>query len=667
VSISPSTPPGAVGSNSVTVNIVPDNSVNYNYFFKVGDIIVSNFVTVNSPAISTVTVSTGPPPTLDYTVTGGTLSPTITYARKDKNGAAPSSAPLANAGYGVWLTLDTIVSITPSTPPGAVGSNSVTVNIVPDNATDFNYFFKVNNTVGTGLITVNRTTIPATPSVQARIIGDTNGATVTTNRNGSSSSATLPLIAPANTSLVATPGGSINVLRFTSGNNPNGSNIPGNAMQKSITNTQRASVTIALVFRLNANYNNGFQSIFASGKTWQTGTVHIFINSGGFRIGMSGASWGSEQGDKNVDNWNPGSKPGGTPVTLGTNNPYMVILTMDTSTRNAKLRINGITYENTFSASLNNIFGLPRTSGTTAENAAEPIINIGDWVTNTDGHRYLEGNVAEVILYDNKALTNAEIGTLENYVRTRYSGNSAHFGTNITSVTITGTSTTSIDYTIMGTSAGVNVYYSQVATSATAHNNTWVLLTPTSSIVTLGTTSTDTRTTFTITPHASNNYKYFFKVEAATGIEAITTDAQAVIVNKNSSQSGIGSFTYQGLVGSVVSTTPSVTGGTTARVYIEWTSGINYIAFYPSTGTITPRNSSNRLTPNNFTGKWLYFRNYTRTTGLLAKVIQEFSGSALGNYLKVEFIKRIRDEQKFTNLDELKIALANDKMACENI
>jgi riboflavin kinase/FMN adenylyltransferase len=47
--------------------------------------------------------------------------------------------------------------------------------------------------------------------------------------------------------------------------------------------------------------------------------------------------------------------------------------------------------------------------------------------------------------------------------------------------------------------------------------------------------------------------------------------------------------------------------------------------------------------------------------------IFDFDEDIYGEILKVEFIKRIRDEQKFTNLDELKIALANDKMACENI
>jgi riboflavin kinase/FMN adenylyltransferase len=46
--------------------------------------------------------------------------------------------------------------------------------------------------------------------------------------------------------------------------------------------------------------------------------------------------------------------------------------------------------------------------------------------------------------------------------------------------------------------------------------------------------------------------------------------------------------------------------------------------------------------------------------------IFDFDEDIYGEILKVEFIKRIRDEQKFANLDELKSALANDKIVCEN-
>lgn len=46
--------------------------------------------------------------------------------------------------------------------------------------------------------------------------------------------------------------------------------------------------------------------------------------------------------------------------------------------------------------------------------------------------------------------------------------------------------------------------------------------------------------------------------------------------------------------------------------------------------------------------------------------IFEFDKDIYGETLKLEFVKRIRDEEKFANLDELKKALANDKIACSN-
>ena len=45
----------------------------------------------------------------------------------------------------------------------------------------------------------------------------------------------------------------------------------------------------------------------------------------------------------------------------------------------------------------------------------------------------------------------------------------------------------------------------------------------------------------------------------------------------------------------------------------------------------------------------------------------DFNRDLYGTKIKVEFIKRIRNEQKFTNLDELKQQLAKDKIACINV
>ena len=47
--------------------------------------------------------------------------------------------------------------------------------------------------------------------------------------------------------------------------------------------------------------------------------------------------------------------------------------------------------------------------------------------------------------------------------------------------------------------------------------------------------------------------------------------------------------------------------------------------------------------------------------------IFEFDKDIYGKNIKLEFIKRIRNEEKFANLDELKQALANDKLACSNV
>lgn len=47
--------------------------------------------------------------------------------------------------------------------------------------------------------------------------------------------------------------------------------------------------------------------------------------------------------------------------------------------------------------------------------------------------------------------------------------------------------------------------------------------------------------------------------------------------------------------------------------------------------------------------------------------IFDFDKDIYGEFLKIEFVKRIRDEQKFANLEELKLALANDKIACSNV
>ena len=47
--------------------------------------------------------------------------------------------------------------------------------------------------------------------------------------------------------------------------------------------------------------------------------------------------------------------------------------------------------------------------------------------------------------------------------------------------------------------------------------------------------------------------------------------------------------------------------------------------------------------------------------------IFDFDKEIYGDSIKVEVVKRIRNEEKFANLDELKQALANDKIACSHV
>ena len=47
--------------------------------------------------------------------------------------------------------------------------------------------------------------------------------------------------------------------------------------------------------------------------------------------------------------------------------------------------------------------------------------------------------------------------------------------------------------------------------------------------------------------------------------------------------------------------------------------------------------------------------------------IFNFEKDIYNQTIKIEFVKHLRNEIKFANLDELKQQLANDKISCENI
>jgi riboflavin kinase/FMN adenylyltransferase len=76
------------------------------------------------------------------------------------------------------------------------------------------------------------------------------------------------------------------------------------------------------------------------------------------------------------------------------------------------------------------------------------------------------------------------------------------------------------------------------------------------------------------------------------------------------------------------------------------------------------------LKGNKYKGMLNIGTNPTTDTDAKIKIevnIFEFDQNIYGETLRVEFVKRIRDEKKFANLDELKQALANDKIACSHV
>ncbi len=350
--------------------------------------------------------------TLSYTV-GATQfgsPPTIKYARKDASGGTPTTAPAANlvdgAGASVWKSVpDSIVSVTTSPIPGSTGTNNVSISIVPDNSINYNYFFMVENVIGTTTYTlVNKLTIPI--GVIKQVLGDLTGQSAV-----SITGATPPT---KNTiTFGSTP--SIPVLRFTGSE---GVFLP-------IGSASRSKVSLAFVFTLNV-VNENFKQLFGS-YGFGPGSIHLVFNGNSkLTIALSGAgNWGGY----NNNDWEPN-------YNFSANTPYMLILTADTTTKTIRLRVNGTAFDEVKTYSGSTISNFLNVSGTSTDGSATADrITLGDWISdNTRTHRYFKGDIADFMFY-NKALTNTEIVTLEDYVRTRYSGN-AVFGTTPTSLNI---------------------------------------------------------------------------------------------------------------------------------------------------------------------------------------------------------------------------------------
>ena len=467
------------------------------------------------PSIGTVTVSGS---TVTFSVTGtggGSLTPPIKYARKDAGaGAGSGTAPAANAGSvasPVWFLVgDSIVSTTAPVPTISAGNTgTVTMNIVPDMTTNYYYFFMVDTVVATAYISVQFVAIP-TGSVK-KITGSLPGDQVVT------SGASPPSVTTV--TFGNTP--SIPVLRF------NGSS---QGMFVPIGTGSRSKVSLAFVFTLNV-VNQNLKQLFGS-YGFGTGSIHLVFNSNArLTVALSGAgNWG---GGGNND-WEP-AEPA---YEFSANTPYMLILTADTSTKTIRLRLNGgNTIEKTYSGAISNFLDVLGGSSYPTDVVANRI-TLGDWISDsTRGHRYFNGDIADFVFYD-KVLTNTEIGTFENYVRTRYSGNSAHFGTSptISSLNVTSTTATTpvLTYTISGTPAGVTVSYVRATTDTKPGSPSWTTIGTAAASPIYITSSTAGSTTLSITPDVAggSNYYYFFKVELSATASAETTSGSGVLVNK---------------------------------------------------------------------------------------------------------------------------------------
>jgi hypothetical protein len=540
---------GAYKSSGVTVN-TPSSATAITYNLGIvftrtpggGSSVSASPAAIQTPAgpsIGTVTVSGS---TVTFSVTGtggGSLTPPIKYARKDVTVSGSGTAPAANAGSAVWFSVgDSIVSTTAPVPTISAGNTGiVTMNIAPDNSITYNYFFMVDTVVATAFIAVAFVAIP-TGSVK-KITGSLPGDYVVTS---SASPPTQSTIIFGNTP-------SIPVLRF------NGSS---QGMFVPIGTGSRSKVSLAFVFTLNV-VNQNLKQLFGS-YGFGTGSIHLVFNSNArLTVALSGAgNWGG--GGSN--DWEPTESA----YLFSANTPYMLILTADTSTKTIRLRLNGgNTIEKTYSGAISNFLDVAGSSSSYPTDVVANRITLGDWISDsTRGHRYFNGDIADFVFYD-KVLTNKEIGTLENYVRTRYSGNSAHFGTSPTissQLTVDSATPTApvLNYTISGTPAGVTVSYKRASTNSKPNDATFAWTAVGDSIVSITGTPTASSTTLSITPDvaAGSNYYYFFKVELSATASAETS--VGVLVNKAAVSSAPGNIQPLGWFDFSTSTTTARAG-----------------------------------------------------------------------------------------------------------
>jgi hypothetical protein len=332
----------------------------------VGATLSTNTVTPAGPSIGTVTVSAGPPISVGYTVTGGSLSipPTIYYFRQSTSTPVPTSA-------STWLPLGDGIVSTSSAAPTSTGS--VNMNIVPDQSTNYYYFFKVGNVIGTGSAYVLASTLPSIANVEKQLIG------------GSGAGATnIPTTGTTDSTLVNSSG-TVPVITYSGSNTMN---IP-------ITSKSRTKITYVIVFRTGTDVTE-IQSLVSSTGTWTTGSLHVNIQNSTIIVACNGYSLI----EGNSTDWTiPGN-----PISASTS--YMLVLSIDSVSQTMNLRLNGSPYWKEFNNSPINILG--NTNG----------LNIGNW--SGDSGRGLNGKVAEFIFYNDVSLSGSDIVLVENYIRTKY-------------------------------------------------------------------------------------------------------------------------------------------------------------------------------------------------------------------------------------------------------
>jgi hypothetical protein len=265
---------------------------------------------------------------------------------------------------------------------------------------------RVGVTLAAGFQTTDRVDIPSAPTggtLQKRFVGTRTSTASSDGSTGVTSVANdqnnLPEVKLANAQLQAIAGGAFKVLTFTGSTNGMKTGVPAS--------TTRNKLTLAFVFRMNAtplrdNWDSAFQ-IFQN-QQWTTNSVHIALYNDGGNIkvviavnggGFSGSILGGE-----TNNWTPFNS-------LAIDRRYTLVVSLDSITKYCIARLNGA--EQTIN--------LDSTMSSRNFLSGDSSVILGCTATST---RKFDGNIGEFIMYDNTALTSAQMQQIETYVNSNY-------------------------------------------------------------------------------------------------------------------------------------------------------------------------------------------------------------------------------------------------------